>query len=316
MFISTLNISVTWVKTALKKFKSNNGAIPNDGRGKKAKNNHVSSVLKEDIMAHIKQFPVVEGHYTRKNSKSRYISENLNKRKMWSLYKIQQEAAGVTRVATLRQYRDVFNKDFRLKFFRPKKDQCPRCLSWKNKTPQEKTDAARLKYESHIAAKQIRQEMKQKDIDDIKNSPDLKQTRCVITCDLEKILTCPKGENGDFYYKSKMSVCNFTIFVSGDQEAFCYVWDQTIGSKGAAEIGSCLWLFIQQKVQEGIKEFVIYSDNCSAQNKSQFLFSLYVMASIKFQIKITHRYLEVGHTHMECDSIHATLPSPPPPSPT
>lgn len=34
---------------------------------------------------------------------------------------------------------------------------------------------------------------------------------------------------------------------------------------------------------------------------------MYVMASIRFQIKITHRYLEVVHTHMECDSIHATI---------
>lgn len=307
MFLSTLNISVTWVKTAIKKSKINNGVIAVDGRGKTPRKCIVSTVLKAEIIAHIKKFPTVEGHYTRKNSKSMYLPENLNRRKMWSMYKIEREAENATRIATLRQYRDVFNKEFRLKFFRPKKDQCPRCLSWKNKTPDERTEAAKLKHETHIENKKISQELKQKDIDEVMNSAELRKKKCLITCDLEKVLLCPKGDNGDFYYASKLSVHNFTIFISGDQEAICYVWDQTIAGKGSAEIGSCLWSFFQQKVSEGIEEFLIYSDNCSPQNKNQFLFSMYAMASIRFKIKITHRYLEVGHTHMECDSIHATI---------
>ena len=80
-----------------------------------------------------------------------------------------------------------------------------------------------------------------------------------------------------------------------------------MGRKGSAEVTSCLWSFLQMKSEKGIEEFRIYSDNCSAQNKNQFLFSLYVLASIRFNIKIVHRYLEVGHTHMEVDSVHAAI---------
>ncbi|KAK3911428.1 30S ribosomal protein S4, chloroplastic [Frankliniella fusca] len=83
------------------------------------------------------------------------------------------------------------------------------------------------------------------------------------------------------------------------RQLLCYVWDQTEARKGSAEITSMVWSFIQMKVAAGIEEFRIHSDNCSAQNKNQFLFSMYVMASIRFNIKITHCYLEVGHTHME-----------------
>ena len=307
MFLSTLGINQTWVRTALKKQNSNNGAIPEDRRGKSHKKSVVSTIIRADVMEHIKSFPPVEGHYTRKNSKSLYLPENLNRRKLHSMYVISRTAAYKKPIATLRQYRDVFKKEFRLKFFKPKKDQCPKCLSWKNKTASEKTEQAAKEYKEHLEAKELSSELKKEDINIVLMSPEIRQKLCVFSCDLEKILICPKGENGDFFYKRKLSVYNFTVFVSGEQKGYCMVWDQTIGSKGCAEITSCLWYFMKMKIAEGIREFHIYSDNCSAQNKNQFLFSMYVMASIRYNIKIIHRYLEVGHTHMECDSVHATI---------
>ncbi|KAE8737665.1 hypothetical protein FOCC_FOCC016869 [Frankliniella occidentalis] len=310
MFLHTLGVTEKWVRTVHEKQKKNQGAVPQDGRGRNKKKNGILTAIKEDVKKHIKQFKTVEGHYTRKNSKSRYLPAHLNKRKMYSMYVIEKTAENNgAKIATLRQYRDVFKKEFKLKFFKPKKDQCPRCLSWKNKTPQEKTEEAKKKYEKHLADKKAGDEKKTADIQELKSSTELQKTVCVLTCDLEKVLLCPKGENGDFYYKSKLSVFNFTIFVSGEQKGFCYVWDQTEARKGSAEITSNLWSIIQMKVKAGITEFRIYSDNCSAQNKNQFLFSMYVMASIRFNIKITHRYLEVGHTHMEVDSVHATIES-------
>lgn len=307
MFLGTLGISHTWVKTALKKQREHNGAISGDGRGKNRKPTKVCTIIRADVMAHIKSFPTVEGHYTRKDSKSMYLPENLNRRKMHSMYVIQRKAKDATMIANLRQYRDVFKKEFKIKFFRPKKDQCGKCLSWTNRTTQEKTETARLSYEDHLKAKRVSDALKREDIKKVMDSEDLRKTVCVFSCDLEKILLCPKGEHAEFYYKRKLSVYNFTIFISGDQKGLSYVWDQTIGRKGCAEITSCLWDFFQMKVSQGIKEFRIYSDNCSAQNKNQFLFSMYVMASIRFKIKITHRYLEVGHTHMEVDSVHASI---------
>lgn len=130
---------------------------------------------------------------------------------------------------------------------------------------------------------------------------------CVITVDLEKVFLCLKGENGDFFYKRKLSCYNLTIFASGDQKGYCFVWDEIEAGRGAAEIASCLWKFIIMKVKSGVKVLIIYSDNCSAQNKNQFLFAMYIMASIRFNIQIIHRYLEPGHTHLEADSVHACI---------
>jgi hypothetical protein len=105
----------------------------------------------------------------------------------------------------------------------------------------------------------------------------------------------------------KLAVYNFTIFDATMKEGFCYVWDQTVGKRGSDEINSCVLDFIEQKVKKGMKELHSYSDNCSGQNKNQFLFSMLCMAAEKFGIKIIHRWLEKGHTQMECDSMHGRI---------
>ncbi|KAK3921618.1 polyprotein [Frankliniella fusca] len=306
-FLETLAISEKFVRTALQKKKLNAGSIPVDGRGKKKKRQAVNIIIREDVMNHIRKYKTIEGHYTRKSSKARYLPEFLNKRMMHSQYLIEKQAEGITEnIASLRQYREVFKSEFNLKFFKPKKDQCSKCLSWKNKTPREKTEEALQKYQKHISDKQISQDLKTEDIEFVKKTPDVKDV-CVATCDLEKVFLCPKGENSEFYYKSKLSLYNFTIFVSGEQKGFCYVWDQTEARRGSAEISSCLWSFLKMKSEGGVREFRLYSDNCSAQNKNKFLFSMYTMASIRLNIRIVHRYLETGHTHMEVDSVHAAI---------
>ena len=308
-FLETLGITEKWVRTAPLKHRVHNGAVPEDRRGKTKKKSVVKTIIRNDVMNHIKKFPTVEGHYTRKDSKSRYLPECLSVSRMHGQYLIEKQGLGQTEnVATLRQYRDVFKQEFRLKFFRPKKDQCGRCLSWKNKTVQERTEEARAKFQKHLKDKRVSQDLKTQDIERVKNLPP-ENTLCVVTYDLEKTLLCPHGNNSEFFYSSKISMYNFTIFVSGPQQAYCYVWDQTEAGRSADEFASCVWQFINMMVEKGKKEFIFYSDNCSAQNKNQFLFSMYVMASIRFGIKITHRYLEVGHTHMEVDSVHARIES-------
>lgn len=315
MYLNTLGIGDKWVRTAIKKKRDNSGAISVDGRGRTKRPNPERIAMKNDVIAHIKSFPTVESHYCRKDCKARFLPENLSRRKMWSMYKIEisskqptlenGDAAKPRLIASLRVYRKIFREEFNIKFLRPKKDQCPKCLSWKNKTNEEKTEQASTLYEKHLSDKRIAQDLKTADIDRIKSNPD--PTECVLTCDLEKVFLCPKGENAEFFYKSKLSCYNFTIFVSGAQKGHCFVWDQTEAGRGSAEISSCLWKFFVIYVGKGVKVFIIYSDNCSGQNKNQFLFAMYVLASIRFGIKIIHRYLEVGHTHMECDSVHATI---------
>ncbi|KAK3914272.1 Synapsin-1 [Frankliniella fusca] len=87
----------------------------------------------------------------------------------------------------------------------------------------------------------------------------------------------------------------------------CYIWNETEGKKGSSEVASGVYNLIDKKQKEGTVEFVFYSDNPTSQNKNRYVFSMYLLASTKYRVKITHRYLEVGHTQMEVDSMHAAI---------
>jgi hypothetical protein len=94
----------------------------------------------------------------------------------------------------------------------------------------------------------------------------------------------------------------------GSANGHCFVWNESIASRGACEIASCLFHFIKQKSEEGKKKFIFYSDNCAAQNKNKFYIGMLWYCLKKFNLKsITHKYLEKGHTQNEGDSIHATI---------
>lgn len=60
-------------------------------------------------------------------------------------------------------------------------------------------------------------------------------------------------------------------------------------------------------VEKGIKEFCFYSDNCAGQNRNRFIFAMWEYAAFTFKVKITHRFLEKGHTQNEGDSMHACI---------
>ena len=73
--------------------------------------------------------------------------------------------------------------------------------------------------------------------------------------------------------------------------------DETTAKRGAIEIISCIDKFINEFVAADIKELIIFSDNCSGQNKNYALMTYYMslIHSGRFN-EIAHIYFQVGHT--------------------
>ncbi|KAK3907355.1 NAD kinase, partial [Frankliniella fusca] len=296
MFLNTFDISITVVKTAV-----NKNSPDKRGLNMAAKKRMAPEMI-QNVKNHIKEFPTVESHYCREDSRRKYLDENLSTAKMHQLYIMQRGALPNT--ATLRQYRDIFNTCFNLSFFKPKKDQCADCVQWERSSPEEKEAFAQT-HEEHVENKNTARQLKKSDKEFSINQAE-KQIR-VITFDLQKVFYSPKSEVGEFFYNRKLSSYNFTIFDCTTGQAHCFVWDQTTAQRGSNEIASCVMMFMEEAVRNGITEFRIYSDSCSGQNKNKFLYSMYYLAARKYNIKIIHRYLEKGHTQMECDSVHAQI---------
>ena len=86
------------------------------------------------------------------------------------------------------------------------------------------------------------------------------------------------------------------------------MWDESNGKRGSVEIASCLLLYLQS-LPVTVREVVLYSDCCGGQNRNQYLAAafLYPLEIIPNICSIMHKYLETGHTQMECDSMHSAI---------
>ncbi|KAE8738985.1 hypothetical protein FOCC_FOCC015530 [Frankliniella occidentalis] len=197
--------------------------------------------------------------------------------------------------ATQRQYRDVFNTEFNISFFLPKKDVCDECTTWLH-TPEVGKAALEDTYNKHLENKKIVHEMVKYDKTLARHKDN--KTLCVAHFDYEKNLICPKADTSVFYCRRKLCVINFTLVDVGKYLDNCYVYDETIGRKGSNEVSSFLLHFIERKVETGIKEFRFYSDNCGGQNKNKNVTTLYAYAAAKYNVRIVHTFLEKNHSNL------------------
>lgn len=86
------------------------------------------------------------------------------------------------------------------------------------------------------------------------------------------------------------------------------MWHEVIGNRGANEIASCLYEHLQT-LPAPVKNITFYSDSCPGQNKNSYVALMFaIFASAPNEIEtIDHKFLEPGHTHMECDADHALI---------
>ena len=223
---------------------------------------------------------------------------------MYSLY-LEECAENDNTPVSLNIYRSIFNTNFNLSFHKPMKDLCDLCTSYKNASENEKVKL-KEKYENHIKNKNFARENKETDKTYDKENEDSAFTAACF--DLEEVLITSKAFESSMYYKRRLNTFNFSVYNFGSSEAYCYVWNESVSGRGACEISSCVYNFIDEMERQGKKKFVFYSDNCGAQNKNKHYVSMLWYALQKFNLQyIEHKYLEKGHTQNENDSVHASI---------
>jgi hypothetical protein len=82
--------------------------------------------------------------------------------------------------------------------------------------------------------------------------------------------------------------------------------DGSVAHLGAKEIATCLYRHLMGETFKTPK-VVLTSDSCCGQNKN---LSVNARLHMKDRLKITsigHKFLEPGHTHIECDADHGTI---------
>ena len=129
------------------------------------------------------------------------------------------------------------------------------------------------------------------------------------TFDLQQSLRTPALSVNVAFYKRPLWTFNLTFHELATNQATCYMWDECTAGRGANQIASCIYNFIQLLPPENTKEIILYSDSCSGQNKNSHVSSMFftLLEVCPWISKITHKFLVPGHTHMECDSDHALI---------
>ncbi|CAI6375868.1 unnamed protein product [Macrosiphum euphorbiae] len=159
-------------------------------------------------------------------------------------------------------------------------------------------------YDAHMEAKIKCRAEKEKDLAKAKEG--MVQVCCY---DLQAVLQTPCGEVNMLYYKRKLGVYNFTVYETSSRNGYCYVWSEDKAKRGANEIASCLWKYLNDSINSSMNlPIIFYSDNCVGQNKNKFIISLYMYATMRLEIpSITNKFLVCGHSQNEGDAMHACI---------
>lgn len=300
-FLSTLNVSEKMVRTSLSMYNNSmSGIIKDDQRGKASPPSKYSDDTMNLVLQHINSFPRVPPHWCRKDTKKEYLESILNRERMYALYLQFCKEKSVKPVCKT-TYKETLTK-LNIGFHVPKKDQCW-CYEFEL-LPSAEKEPKQEEYEIHLKRKKAAKE--EKEIDAKKSASDA--TYMSANFDLEAVLYCPLKFAKPVFYKRKLACYNFTVYVVGEKEGHCYFWDETTGNRGAIEVASCLFKFIAG-IAAPVTHLSFFSDCCPGQNRNSIVVSMLQFALSTHQsLKcIDLKFLEPGHTHMECDSMHATI---------
>lgn len=215
----------------------------------------------------------------------------------------QKNAPQGSRIPSFRVYRYVFVNEYNLSFFKPKKDQCITCCV-QQRGAIDSSSVNNTQYVDHIRQKNRAQLEKSADKKRMASDPSF----CAVTFDMQSVLQLPCGNESQLYYKRKLVMHNLTIYEScAKRNAYCNIWLETDGMRGANEIGSVIYNYLSG-LPSTVEHVSFFSDSCSGQNRNQFLAAVMMHATQVLHIEvIDHKFLIPGHSQMECDSMHASI---------
>lgn len=88
----------------------------------------------------------------------------------------------------------------------------------------------------------------------------------VLTFDLERTLPLPRIPTNIVFYKRQLWLYNCGIHCGSSNKRFYFVWLEGQAGRDAQEVGSCLRKFICERLDQGTKELILWSDYCGRKN--------------------------------------------------
>ncbi|XP_072387301.1 uncharacterized protein [Diabrotica undecimpunctata] len=199
LLINTLGITERNIRTVIESRASGNGIVLEDKRGKHGKHKKVDEEVIQSVRNHISSIPRVESHYVRKETSREFIDGGLSISELHRNYSSERLSAQ-KKSATYDTYARIFNTEYNLGFFIPKKDQCDLCETYRNSVDMEK-QTLETKYREHLAEKELSRAEKEKDKERARNKEIV-----LAVYDLQAVLPVPTGQTSAFFIKVDSTV--------------------------------------------------------------------------------------------------------------
>lgn len=292
MFLGTIGLKEDMVQDWVKKteYGINVASKLNKKRTK------VSDKKREYLKAFLDSLPKMPSHYCRKESSKLYLEQFFQtKQELFRQYTKYCEESSCPELILSNPVFDQMFSDLNLALYQPRKDRCDTCCGYDTK------NIDKEEYEIHLAKKERARQEKTQDKELAKQGQ--VYTFCM---DMQAVKICPVVNASAIYYKTKLSVHNFTLYDMNTHVCRNYWFNESEGDLSASTFASCVIDFIKDKCTQKIP-IILYSDGCSYQNRNAILSNALLNYSIKNEITIHQKYLEKGHTQMECDAVHSLV---------
>lgn len=266
------------------------------GGGRRAEDKQDDDTLMlESFFEHIPKLP---SHYCRKKTKKLYLNESFKtKIQLYTAYKQYCEEKNHSPFSSSKFF--TYFEQQNMSIFTPKKDRCTRCYEYETGN----SEWTEEDFHNHLKYKD---EALQEKENDKKNTSD---TTMVVTTDCEAVLSSPMNNSNKMYFRTKLNIHNQSYFDLKSHEGHCYLWNESDGGLDDSNFTSVHIMHLKEALanKENVDKLIIYADNCSPQNKNATLSSALLKLAVENQVEITQKFLAVGHTHMECDSMHMKI---------
>lgn len=302
-FFNTLDVSSGRVYYYFGQNKSKPTITPSAPRHGKHTKKVLSVEQKQGIRDHISKFPVVESHYCRKNTNKNYLYQGLNMSIMYRLY-VEENAIP----AKFSAYRNIFNYEFNLAFFCPKKDRCDKCMSFETlKSPtKEEEDGQNI----HVLRKTNAYVERTKDRD---ISPTVHKQRksATVAVDMENVFQLPITNASIAYYSRKFSVLSFTAVIN--KTVYNAMWNESLCGREGTHIANALIKLLMRITQDNpdLEYLIIWSDSCVPQNRNSIVSAAiqrFIDSSVSRIKEIVQKFSEAGHSQIqEVDTAHSVI---------
>nr|CAH7713532.1 unnamed protein product [Callosobruchus chinensis]CAH7717262.1 unnamed protein product [Callosobruchus chinensis] len=254
---------------------------------------------KEAMKMFLNDLPKMPSHYCRSSTARLYL-EPVFQSKM-DVYREYEKYCGTKSQKPFSE--KIFFKTLEkenIKLYRPRKDQCDTCIAHTLGNIDDKT------INLHQRRKDLARSSKE---NDKKLCIESNGKILVITVDVQGVMLCPMLKASAIYYKTKLTVHNYTIYNLFNKDVMCYLWDESQGGLEASNFATMLTDYLTRYITEvpGTEEVIIYSDGCGYQNKNCVLSNALLKFSADKKIPIFQKFFEKGRSQMEVDSVHSTI---------